>query len=957
MVTFIYMRRFFFLLGFLTVLVCNISAQFTTDGFYRVQNYGTKRYLYLTDNSGSYDMKRDIGDFGALQLFTGQERTISDASSILYIKRYGSQIDIQGQGVGIYKIVSRYVDLHSVTTGAFKGTYTVSATEAGITKYLDDEETNRDIDNGVVGTNRSSPYRNWLIHPVSSSDDSYFGITPQFSVNGKYYYPLYAGFPFKPASSGMKVYKVCKYDLELKYAVLSEVTGVVPSLTPVLIECSSSTASGNRLDLIESSEPALPTNYMLGALFCNYDRRGKSGSAVTAWNPDRMRMLGVTSEGKLGFIQSTQFMNLIEGTYYLPSNTSYLYVPLNSPSELTAITEAEYNEIVANRSYTITYKIDGTVYKTEQLKAGQTINPETPTREGYTFSGWNSLPATMPAQNITVTGSFTVNSYNITYQLDGATYQVVAVAYGTAITPLSVSKEGYIFSGWSGLPATMPAHDITVTGSFTIASFKLTYVVDGVVFQTQTLTYGTAITPLAGPTRDGYTFSGWSSIPATMPANDVTITGEFTPIVYTLQYMVDGNLYQQQQVPCGATITPIEHPEKEGYTFKGWEGLPANMPAGNLTVTAKYEPTIYTLTYMVDGTTYMTFDVAYGSALSPIANPVKEGYVFSGWSGLPANMPAGNVTVSGTFSIGTVTLEYILNGAGYQDYVFYTNTYKYGQSIVPYTRSPREIAGYTFTGWDEVPAKMPGHDVKIYGTYKAKNYTITYMVDGQEYKKVTVACGDPIPELIPTKTGYTFTGWKGLPTTMPANNVTVTGLFSINSYVVKYMLVMGENGGTQLFRSSRYTYGAKVTALTSAPSRLGYTFVGWEQIPATMPAENIVVRGRYKANIYKVNYYVGDKMVHQSEVAYGDSIPAYSYHSEGLDIAETDWQGTRYVSMPAMNVTYTCSQDIVDGMTNEALRVKDEESVDVIYDLSGRRVSAMKPKGMYIVNGKKIFKQ
>ena len=63
------------------MLISNVSAQFSGDGFYRVQNFGTKRYLYLTDNTGSYDMKRDIGDFGALQLFQGQEKTISDPSS------------------------------------------------------------------------------------------------------------------------------------------------------------------------------------------------------------------------------------------------------------------------------------------------------------------------------------------------------------------------------------------------------------------------------------------------------------------------------------------------------------------------------------------------------------------------------------------------------------------------------------------------------------------------------------------------------------------------------------------------------------------------------------------------------------------------------------------------------------------------------------------------------------
>ena len=166
-------------------------------------------------------MKRDIGDFGALQLYKGHEKTISDPASILYIKQYGSQIDIQGQGVGIYQIVKRYVDLVSIKTGPFAGTYTVSASEAGITKYLDDEEISTSIPDGVVGTNRGSPWRNWLIYPVKSNTDEYFGVTPLFSVNGKYYYPLYAAFPYKAASAGVKIFTVVKYDLELGYAVIS----------------------------------------------------------------------------------------------------------------------------------------------------------------------------------------------------------------------------------------------------------------------------------------------------------------------------------------------------------------------------------------------------------------------------------------------------------------------------------------------------------------------------------------------------------------------------------------------------------------------------------------------------------------------------------------------------------------------------------------------------------------
>lgn len=936
------------------MLISNVSAQFNGDGFYRVQNYGTKRYLYITDYTGSYDMKRDIGDFGAIHLLQGHEKTISDPSSILYLKEFGSQIDIQGQGISIYQIVKRYVDLKSISTPPFAGTYTVGATESGITKYLDDEEINVDIPDGVVGTNRGSPYRNWLIHPVSSSSDNYFGITPLFSINGKYYYPLYAAFPYKAASPGIKIYTVSKYDLELGYAVLSEITGVVPSRTPVLIECSSSSPSDNRLDLVASEETP-PSNAMEGVLFSNYERRNKSTYAITAYNEERMRVLGKTSEGKLGFVKSTEYLRQIEGSYYLPANISYMFLPAGSPSELTVISAAEYDEILSNRTFTITYIIDGEVYKTEQVKVGQPINADNPTREGYTFNGWSGLPDTMPDHDITITGSFTGINYNITYILEGNVYKVVAVPCGTVITPLEVTKEGYFFVGWDGLPEAMPAHDITVSGYFTIGTYKLIYTIDGVEYQIQTYTYGDAVTPLGNPSRDGYIFSGWSAIPTSMPGHDVVITGSYTPLVYTIRYMIDGKLYEEQNVPCGQTISAPTVPEKEGYHFKEWEGLPSVMTAGDLTVTAVYEPNIYNVVYVVDGETYKIVGVAYGTVITPIDYPVKEGYKFSGWSQMPGTMPANDITVSGTFSLGTYKLQYVINGAGYKNYVYFSREYKFGQSVTPYNRTPSAITGYTFSGWGEVPATMPGHDVNVYGTYKANDYTITYMVDGVLYQKVTVSCGDPIPELTPIKTGYTFKGWKNLPATMPANDITVSAQFSINSYVVKYVLVIGEKGGTQLFRSSRYTYGADLSAITSAPSRMGYTFMGWEKMPATMPASNVTVLGRYKANSYQVKYYVADKMVHQQEVAYDDSIPAFTYRADGIEIADSEWQGTRYSTMPAKDVVYTCSQDIIDRLS--ALPTEKEEDDRMLFDLSGRRISAMKGKGVYIVNGKKILKQ
>lgn len=179
--------------------------------------------------------------------------------------------------------------------------------------------------------------------------------------------------------------------------------------------------------------------------------------------------------------------------------------------------------------YKITYIVDGEQYKTDEIEEGEAITPEAePTKEGYTFSGWSDLPETMPAKDITVTGTFTINKYMLTYSVDGEEYKSYDIEYGSTITSeTEPTKEGYTFSGWSDLPETMPAKDVTVTGTFTINKYKVTYMIDGEVYQTVEVEYGSTITPPNPGDREGYDFA-WGDYPSTMPAEDITINGSYT---------------------------------------------------------------------------------------------------------------------------------------------------------------------------------------------------------------------------------------------------------------------------------------------------------------------------------------------------------------------------------------------------------------------------------------------
>ena len=235
--------------------------------------------------------------------------------------------------------------------------------------------------------------------------------------------------------------------------------------------------------------------------------------------------------------------------------------------------------------------------------------------------------------------------------VDGEVYKTLEVEYGSEIVPeVAPEKEGYTFSGWSEIPETMPSRDVTITSTFTINKYTLTYIVDGEVYKTFEVEYGSEIVPEAAPEKEGYTFSGWSEIPATMPNQDVTVTASFTVNKYTLTYMVDGEVYKTVEIEYGSEITPEVAPEKEGYTFSGWSEIPETMPAKDVTITGTFTVNKYTLTYMVDGEVYKTLEVEYGSEIVLEAAPEKEGYTFSGWSETPETMPANDVVVTGTFT-------------------------------------------------------------------------------------------------------------------------------------------------------------------------------------------------------------------------------------------------------------------------------------------------------------------
>ena len=165
--------------------------------------------------------------------------------------------------------------------------------------------------------------------------------------------------------------------------------------------------------------------------------------------------------------------------------------------------------------------------------------------------------------------------------------------------------------------------------------------------------------------------------------------------------------------------------------------------------------------------------------------------------------------------------------------------------------APAATPDYTFGGWNKADGTAWDYasdkvtdNITLYAKWAANTYTITFdTAGGSEIAPITQDYGTVItaPEA-PTREGYTFIGWdKEIPTTMPAENMTVTAQWEINQYTITF----DTNGGSEIAPITQ-DYGTVITA-PADPTREGYTFIGWDtEIPTTMPAENITLKAKWK---------------------------------------------------------------------------------------------------------------
>ncbi len=573
---------------------------------------------------------------------------------------------------------------------------------------------------------------------------------------------------------------------------------------------------------------------------------------------------------------------------------------------------------------------DGETSKQVESTFDQKINlPEEPVNAGYIFLGWslesNSKVGSKNLGELKTTEPLTYyavwspvnNTVNIEYysqETDGTYVKTgTGTTNGDTGTNVNITKDasdstpdGFILnSNMSELSGEVPA-----TGTLTLKvyydrnKYTVTFNPNGGYLDSdesntaeisETLYYGAAM-PAHTANKVGYNEGTWtatntdtgaavSTIPAEVPAYNITLTANYEKIKTTVTFDPNGG-----KVPEGSTMSKtleygdeitadgIATPTKDGYKHIGWSfdpeattpDLQGTISSEPVTVYAVWEAEKYDVFFDANGGSFPvgatdSKKVPYNDKITAdgITDPEKTGHKFLGWSTDANAKVPGDL---GTMSNNTKTVyavwelqEYIAkfdpNGGTYDSGDVTEKPVKFGKEITSDGIStPNAPAGKDFAGWalsktatqaDASLGNMTEDGVTVYAVWKTKSYPATFDANGGEFDggaatvSKNVEYGTEIDSdsiSTPTREGYEHLGWS---TTKDATtpdtslgNMTENGatVYAVWKEIEK-TVTFDANGGDFADGATTemtYAYGEDMdVAEVSVPEKEGYEFLGW----------------------------------------------------------------------------------------------------------------------------------
>ena len=562
--------------------------------------------------------------------------------------------------------------------------------------------------------------------------------------------------------------------------------------------------------------------------------------------------------------------------------------------------------------YNIKYELDGGVLSitnpTEYTVETETFTLNNPTKEGYIFKGWSTSLTSTSSYNATMkvekgsTGDkefravWQIITYNISYNLNGGTLTNVSNPTSYNITTETFTlknptRKGYTFKGWTGSNGNTEQSSVSIakgsmgnksyTANWTPIKYSIKYELDGGVLSTTNPTEYTVETEtftLNNPTKEGYTFKGWSTSLTSTSSYNATMTvekgstgdkefravwQENTNTLYKVNHCtkdLNASTYTCESETKTGTTNSVIKVENLKKTIKGFKYSKGHVDGKDVTET----------TILANGkreiSLYYEREI-YTVKLSVNSGINKVSIVATGYETKIGNSSAA---ATGTYEYGT---KITINAEVNTGYSFKAWTYNGASSLQDVNTSEN---AFTLTKNETYMA-----------TAQINQYTLTIDPSGGTWNDSTSASAvirnyrETYSLSKPTRTGYTFAGWS-LTTKYPdtcndeckdkiEENVYTFGSISgsikanwtENTYTVKFNANSGT--GTMSDQSFDYTESKALTANTF--TRTGYTFTGWstsangavvykdEQSVSKLTSTNngvVNLYAKWDGNVYKI---------------------------------------------------------------------------------------------------------
>ncbi len=572
----------------------------------------------------------------------------------------------------------------------------------------------------------------------------------------------------------------------------------------------------------------------------------------------------------------------------------------------------------SRNKYTITYA--NTDLEPDERYYGAVVNPATPEKAGFKFDGWvEEVPATMPAQSITLTAKWNENPADYTdydIAVDAAKAKKAEANYDKKYTAdtraaldtaLNEDVSGKKLSEQGVVDAQTAKINAAVAG-LKLMTYNAEFYVDNKLYHTVATEVDAQIVAPEAPTKVGYTFTGWNPEVGVMGVEDVRFDAKFSAgtVGYKVETYVmglDGNYgdaaIEDKSATTGETVS-VTPDAREGFTVADNSVLSGTVLAdGSLVLKVYYSRNQYKLS--VDGAESMVY---YGAAIS-VAEPTKEHETFDGWDpALPETMPAHDVTVVSTWIKDDA--DYSAYNAAKAAAQAKQEEENYDKKYTAETRNALAEAikavvpeGLKYDEQETIDAATTAINDAV-TALELMTYKATFYVDGVVHATVTAKVGEQIAKPDdPTKTGYVFTGWNPEVGVMGVEDVRFDAKFSAGevSYTVE-TYVMGLDGeyGAAETKNVPATTGEEITLTPDA--REGFTVAGESVLTGKVAADSsLTLKVYYSRNQYKLTV---------------DGVESDVYFGAALEIADpapregwtfTGWSPAVPATMPAEDLT------------------------------------------------------